>query len=87
MTVPVDQDEAFLRMLRAVADDTLGGRGWKYRGVPILTSEAARQAAFDAVVISNTSPVHAALRRDFWRQAQRGPVLDLLREERSEVAE
>ncbi len=61
----------------AVADDTLGGRGWKYRGVPIMTNEEARRAPFDAVVISNLSPVHAALRRDWWRRAQGGPVVDL----------
>jgi hypothetical protein len=61
----------------AVADDTLGGRGWKYRGVPIMTNEEARRAPFDAVVISNLSPVHAALRRDWWRRAQDGPVVDL----------
>ncbi|MGB7156595.1 MAG: glycosyltransferase [Tepidisphaeraceae bacterium] len=67
----------------AVSDDTLGGRGWRYRGVPIVTNEEARRppyAPFDAVVISNLSPVHAALRRDGWRRVQRGPVLDLFEE-------
>lgn len=63
--------------VRAVGDDTLGGRGWTYRGVPILTNDDARRIPFDAVVISNMSPVHAALRRDWWRRAQRGPVIDL----------
>ena len=60
----------------AVADDALGGRGWTYRGVPILTNDQARRAPFDAVVISNMSPVHAALRRNDWRRAQRRPVID-----------
>ena len=60
----------------AVSDDTLGGRGWTYRGVPILTNEQARRAPFDAVVISNMSPVHAALRRTWWRRARREPVID-----------
>ncbi len=64
-----------------VSDDNLGGRGWKYRGVPILTNEQARRAPFDAVVVSNMSPVHAALRRNFWRQAQRKPVIDLFETE------
>ena len=60
----------------AVSDDTLGGRGWRYRGVPILTNEQARRAPFDAVVISNMSPVHAALRRTWWRRSRREPVID-----------
>ncbi len=62
----------------AVSDDMLGGRGWRYRGAPIVTNDEARRAPFDAVVISNLSPVHAALRRMWWRRAQRKPVLDLL---------
>ncbi|MDQ3441513.1 MAG: glycosyltransferase [Planctomycetota bacterium] len=61
----------------AVSDDNLGGRGWTYRGVPIVTNGEARRAPFDAVVVSNMSPVHAALRRDWWRRAQREPVIDL----------
>jgi GT2 family glycosyltransferase len=65
----------------AVSDDTLGGRGWTYRGVPILTNEQARRAPFDAVVVSNMSPVHAALRRDDWRRAQRRPVIDFFENE------
>jgi GT2 family glycosyltransferase len=61
----------------AVADDNLGGRGWRYRGVPIVKNDEARHIPFDAIVISNMSPVHAALRRAWWRQhAQRGPVID-----------
>jgi GT2 family glycosyltransferase len=61
----------------AIGDDTLGGRGWTYRGVPIVGHDEARRAPFDAVVISNMSPVHAALRRAWWRRAQREPVIDL----------
>jgi hypothetical protein len=65
----------------AVADDNLGGRGWRYRGVPIVKNDEARHVPFDAVVISNMSPVHAALRRAWWRQAQRGPVIDFFENE------
>jgi N-acetylglucosaminyl-diphospho-decaprenol L-rhamnosyltransferase len=69
----------------AVADDNLGGRGWTYRGVPILKNENARRAPCDAVVISNLSPVHAALRRDSWRRAQRRPVIDLFENDVEDV--
>jgi len=66
----------------AIADDNLGGRGWRYRGVPIVKNEEARRAPFDAVLISNMSPVHAALRREWWRRnAQRGPVIDFFENE------
>jgi hypothetical protein len=66
----------------AVADDNLGGRGWRYRGVPIVKNDEARRVPFDAVVISNMSPVHAALRRVWWRKnAQRGPVIDFFENE------
>jgi GT2 family glycosyltransferase len=60
----------------AVADDTLGGRGWTYRDLPIVSNDEARRTPFDAVVISNMSPVHAALRRTCWRRARREPVID-----------
>jgi GT2 family glycosyltransferase len=60
-----------------VADDIVGGRGWTYRGAPIVSNDEASSAPFDAVVVSNMSPVHAALRRAWWRQAQREPVIDL----------
>ena len=61
----------------AVADDTLGGRGWNYRGAPIVSNDKARRTPVDAVVVSNMSPVHAALRRAWWRRARREPVIDL----------
>lgn len=61
----------------AIADNHLGGRGWNYRGIPILTDQDARRRHFDAIVISNLSPVHAALRRESLRRAQHRPVIDL----------
>jgi glycosyltransferase involved in cell wall biosynthesis len=61
----------------AVADQRLGGRGHRYRGTPILTDEQATSLPFDAAVISNLSPVHAAARLAQWRHIQRRPVIDL----------
>ena len=62
----------------AIADTALGGRGMRYRGIPILADEEARQLSFDAVIVSNLSPVHAELRRALWRdRLPDRPVIDL----------
>ena len=65
----------------AIADAKLGrdgnGRPARYRGIPIVTDEEARTYAFDAAVVSNLSPVHAALRREQWRRMDFRPVIDL----------
>ena len=53
----------------AVADDNLGGRGFRYRGVPVLTDADARGLRFDAAVINNLSPVHAGSRARAWPTA------------------
>jgi len=63
--------------VRAIADSQLGGRGYRYRGIPIVTDKEARALPFDAAIISNLSPVHAALRRRQWREADSRPVIDL----------
>lgn len=60
-----------------IADARLGGLGLRFRGLPLLSDQAALQLPFDAVVISNLSPIHARSRAQFWRQVQRRPVLDL----------
>jgi len=44
----------------AIADDQFAAAGRDYRGTPILPVAEALKLAFDAVVISNTGPVHAA---------------------------
>jgi GT2 family glycosyltransferase len=61
----------------AVADAQLGGRGFSYRGVPIVADAQAELLRFDAAVVSNLSPVHAARRRQWWRDRTDRPVLDL----------
>ena len=61
----------------AIADERLGGRGLTYRGVPILTDGEASALQFDAAVISNLSPVHAATRLRNWWSRDRRPVVDL----------
>jgi len=63
----------------AIADARLGGRGFKYRGIPIIPDADAASLSFDAAVISNLSPVHAASRRSLWQSRQSRPVLDLLK--------
>jgi GT2 family glycosyltransferase len=61
----------------AIADERLGGRGLSYRGIPILTDLEASRLSFDAAVISNLSPVHAAKRLRKWWELDRRPVIDL----------
>jgi GT2 family glycosyltransferase len=60
-----------------IADARLGGRGLHYRSWPILTDMEACRMPFDAAIVSNLSPVHAALRREAWEQLQPRPTLDL----------
>ena len=61
--------------LVGIADDRLAG--FKYRGIPIVNDSVARRLDFDAAVVANTSPVHARQRREFWRQLDARPVIDL----------
>ncbi|MHC4609857.1 MAG: glycosyltransferase family 2 protein [Planctomycetota bacterium] len=59
----------------AIGDDRFAGEGRRYRGVPILPLDAALQESHpDAVVVSNTSLVHAARTRDRVSQHFHGPV-------------
>jgi GT2 family glycosyltransferase len=62
----------------AVADATLGGHGFGYRGIPILDDASAATLKYDGVIISNLSPVHARQRRQFWRGRTQRPVIDLM---------
>jgi GT2 family glycosyltransferase len=61
----------------AVADNKLAGR-CRYRGIPLVNDWVARRLEFDAVIVSNASPVHAAARAQLWRQIDNRMVLDLL---------
>jgi hypothetical protein len=61
----------------ATADERLAANGRRYRGVPVVTDAAARLLCFDAAVIANVSPVHAAVRADVWRRGSQRVVIDL----------
>ena len=63
--------------LLAIADMRLGGRGLRYRGIPILSDDQAARIPFDAAIVSNVSPVHAAQRWEAWRGRTRKAVIDL----------
>jgi hypothetical protein len=60
-----------------IADARLSGRDLRFRGLPILSDDVAARLPFDAVLVSNLSPVHARSRAQFWRNTQTRPVLDL----------
>ena len=75
----------------AIADPKLAGARRKYRKIPIIADAAAMQLDFDAVVISNLSPVHAAQRRSAWRRLlsatrSKVPVIDLFEDELTSAA-
>jgi hypothetical protein len=61
----------------AIADERLAGSG-TYRGIPIVTDAVARKLEYDAAIISNSSPVHAAQRAERWQQLDGRKVIDLL---------
>lgn len=62
----------------AITDAKLGERGFRYRGAPIVSDAIARKLAFDAAIVSNSSPVHARARRSAWAAIDDRPVIDLL---------
>lgn len=61
----------------AIADNRLAGKGNRYRGISIVDDREARQLSFDASLVANLSPVHAADRRAAWRHMDLRPVIDL----------
>jgi hypothetical protein len=65
----------------AIADNALAAPGRCYRGVPVMTDEDAAMMSFDAVVVSNVSPVQSALRAQAWRKRQQRPVIDLFEQQ------
>jgi GT2 family glycosyltransferase len=61
----------------AVADAKLARSGRKYLGVPVVDDATAKSMQFDAAIVANVSPVHAATRRNAWRRWTSVPVIDL----------
>ena len=57
-----------------IADDRFAAPHRSYRGVPILTSSDAPWDAAQAVVVSNTSPVHACLTQERLAAVSDAPV-------------
>ncbi len=49
-----------------IADDRFASVGNAYRGAPLIGMKDAAKCKPDAVIVSNTSPVHAAVTRDRW---------------------
>lgn len=61
-----------------IADQQLHHPSRRYRGIRLVDDQTGRSLRYDAVVISNLSPVHAQRRRDQWRLTQDRPVIDVL---------
>ena len=74
--------------IAGIADTRLGGRGLEYRGIQVLSDPQAFGARFDAAIVSNLSPVHAAQRLAQWREFSQGrfPVIDLFASAEKEVS-
>lgn len=62
----------------AIADPRLAKAGRRYRGADIVSDEVGRGMTFDAAVVANASPVHAAERVARWQDVDPRPVVDLL---------
>jgi GT2 family glycosyltransferase len=72
----------------AIADSRLAEAGMRYRGIPVLDDGvAARNCEFDAIIVSNVSPVHARVARERWRIITDKPVIDLFESETSAKAQ
>jgi GT2 family glycosyltransferase len=61
----------------AIADPRMATPWRRYRGVPVLSDAAAGRLSFDAVIVSNSSPIHAAQRAQEWRVRTGRPVVEL----------
>jgi len=74
--------------IAGIADARMGGRGFRYRGIPVLCDDQSWSTRFDAVIVSNLSPVHAAARLAHWRRRSAGrfPVIDLFASKAQEAA-
>jgi GT2 family glycosyltransferase len=60
----------------AIADNKLARSGRKYHGVPIVCDADAANMIFDAAIVANISPAHAAQRTQTWKNTGR-LVIDL----------
>jgi GT2 family glycosyltransferase len=67
--------------IAAIADPKLARPGRLYRGIPIIDDTAARRLQFNAAIVANVSPVHAAQRQTRWQANDPRPVFDLMQEE------
>lgn len=65
--------------IAAIADERLGGRAFRYRGIPVVTDSVAEVLNFDAAVVSNLSPVQAPLRQQAWQTRINRPIHDFQR--------
>ena len=61
----------------AIAEGNLCKTTRTYRRIPVVDDQAAKEMNFDAAIISNLSPVHAALRQKQWQQLTARPVINL----------
>lgn len=68
----------------AIADPKLAGQ--TYHNLLVLTDAQAAGLAFDAAIVSNLSPVHAAARLAQWRSVTELPVIDLFEADRRAAA-
>jgi GT2 family glycosyltransferase len=63
--------------IEAVADNRLCQTARSYRGIPVMNDLSALRLNFDAAIVSNLSPVHAALRKNQWQRMTDKPVINL----------
>ncbi|MBI5866615.1 MAG: glycosyltransferase [Planctomycetes bacterium] len=59
-------------LVKAIADNRFAAQGRAYRGIPILKTEEVFRRPYDAVVVANTSYVHAGIAAA--ELAGRGPI-------------
>lgn len=59
-----------------IADRRLGGRGIRHLGLAVLSDDEALLRGFDAAVLANASPVHAAERQAAWQRLDARPVIN-----------
>ncbi len=65
----------------AIADKNLAHPSRRYRGIKLLDPQSACNLKYDAVIISNLSPVHASASHNHWRMTQDKPVFNLFEPE------
>jgi len=60
--------------IAAIADDRFAASGRTYRGTPVINWNEACDRPFDAVIVSNMSPVHARRTWEWLRRSTEKPV-------------